>query len=78
MGKRQTSKLTNAIKQNPKEKKYPTPGRSPFINKEEDKVARGKEKQLRINVIIPRIVAIIKFVLSLFQNKDVTTESKHN
>ncbi len=78
MGKRQTSKLTNAIKQNPKEKKYPTPGLSPFINNEDDKVASGKKKQLRINVIIPRIVAIIKFVLSLFPNKDATRESKHN
>lgn len=78
MGKRQISKLVKAIKQNPKEKKYPTPGLIPFINKEDDKVASGKEKQLRINVIIPRIVAIIKFVLSLFPNKDATIESKHN
>lgn len=78
MGKRQISKLTKAIKQNPKEKKYPTPGLSPFINKEDDKVASGKEKQLRINVIVPRIVAIIKFVLSFFPNKDATIESKHN
>ena len=50
MGKRQISKLTKAIKQNPKEKKYPTPGLIPFINKEEDKVASSKEKQLRINL----------------------------
>lgn len=78
MGKRQISKLTKAIKQNPKEKKYPTPGLIPFINKEEDKVASSKEKQLRINVIAPRIVAIIKFVLSLFPNIDATIESKHN
>ena len=78
MGKRQISKLTKAIKQNPKEKKYHTPGLIPFINKEEDKVASSKEKQLRINVIAPRIVAIIKFVLSLFPNMDATIESKHN
>ena len=78
MGKRQISKSTKAIKQNPKEKKYPTPGLIPFINKEEDKVASSKEKQLRINVIAPRIVAIIKFVLSLFPNTDATIESKHN
>ena len=43
MGKRQISKLTKAIKQNPKEKKYPTPGLIPFINKEDDKVAHFRQ-----------------------------------